>query len=92
MFSAVNDVIGFYKLSAAASIPAHKAYILWSNPNATPPRMFRINSPGVATDIETVDNAESLKQKGVFSILGHELTEPIRGTVNIIDGELKYIP
>ena len=46
----------------------------------------------VTTDFEYIETATPVKQKGVFSILGHELAEPIHGTINIIDGELKYIP
>lgn len=92
VFSAVNGVIGFYKLSSTATIPAHRAYVLWSGGNSAPPRMFRIDRPNVTTDIEDMETIEPVKQKGIYSILGHELAEPIHGTINIIDGELKYIP
>jgi len=92
VFSAVNGVIGFYKLSSTATIPAHRAYVLWSGGNSAPPRMFRIDRPNVTTDIDDMETIEPVKQKGIYSILGHELAEPIHGTINIIDGELKYIP
>ena len=93
VFSSVEGVVGFYKLSSSATIPAHKAYVIWpSGANSAPPRMLHLDRPaGVTTDI---DNAESepVRLKGVYSILGHELNEPVHGTVNIIDGELKFIP
>lgn len=92
VFSAVNGVIGFYKLSSTASIPAHRAYVLWTSGQSAPPRMLRIDRPNVTTDITIIETAEPVKQLGIFSILGHELAEPIHGTINIIDGELKYIP
>lgn len=92
VFSAVNGVIGFYKLSSTASIPAHRAYVLWTSGQSAPPRMLRIDRSNVTTDITAIETAEPVKQLGIFSILGHELAEPIHGTINIIDGELKYIP
>lgn len=92
VFSAVDNVVGFYKLRSTASIPAHKAYVIWQGGNSAPPRMLRFaDRPGVATGIDNMEN-EPVRMKGVYSILGHELTEPVHGTVNIIDGELKYIP